>query len=78
MEDKGALGQPKTPNIAVENDGRTISVQVLEFKTSLLEAVEELHIHRVWCLTFASLFWLYTVCKNGIVAVLLEKTKLGM
>ncbi|XP_050955922.1 coiled-coil domain-containing protein 73 isoform X2 [Labeo rohita] len=46
MEDKGALGQPKTPNIAVENDGRTISLQVLEFKTSLLEAVEELHIHR--------------------------------
>ncbi|ROL51600.1 Coiled-coil domain-containing protein 73 [Anabarilius grahami] len=46
MEDKGALGQPKTPNIAIENDGRTISVQVLEFKTSLLEAVEELHIHR--------------------------------
>ncbi|XP_059392668.1 coiled-coil domain-containing protein 73-like [Carassius carassius] len=46
MEDKGALSQPKTPNIAVENDGRTISLQVLEFKTSLLEAVEELHIHR--------------------------------
>ncbi|XP_048015297.1 coiled-coil domain-containing protein 73-like isoform X1 [Megalobrama amblycephala] len=46
MEDKGALGQAKTPNIAIENDGRTISVQVLEFKTSLLEAVEELHIHR--------------------------------
>lgn len=56
MEDKGALGQPKTPNIAIENDGRTISVQVLEFKTSLLEAVEELHIHRVWSLTFASVF----------------------
>ncbi|NP_001410270.1 coiled-coil domain-containing protein 73 [Danio rerio] len=46
IEDKGALCQPKTPNSAVENDGRTISVQVLEFKTSLLEAVEELHIHR--------------------------------
>ncbi|XP_051548615.1 coiled-coil domain-containing protein 73-like [Myxocyprinus asiaticus] len=46
MEDKEALGQPKTPNIAFENDGRTISVQVLEFKTSLLEAIEELHIHR--------------------------------
>ncbi|XP_067291831.1 coiled-coil domain-containing protein 73-like [Pseudorasbora parva] len=46
VEDKRSLGQPKTPNIAVENDGRTISVQVLEFKTSLLEAVEELHIHR--------------------------------
>ncbi|XP_056106894.1 coiled-coil domain-containing protein 73-like [Rhinichthys klamathensis goyatoka] len=46
MEDEGALGQLKTPNIAIENDGRTISVQVLEFKTSLLEAVEELYIHR--------------------------------
>ncbi|KAF4095010.1 coiled-coil domain-containing protein 73-like isoform X2 [Onychostoma macrolepis] len=46
MDDKGALSQPKTPNIVVENDGRTISLQVLEFKTSLLEAVEELHIHR--------------------------------
>uniref|UniRef100_A0A8C1J4X3 Coiled-coil domain containing 73 n=1 Tax=Cyprinus carpio TaxID=7962 RepID=A0A8C1J4X3_CYPCA len=46
MEDKGALSQPKTPNIVEENDGRTISLQVLEFKTSLLEAVEELHIHR--------------------------------
>jgi len=56
MEDEGALGQLKTPNIAVENDGRTISVQVLEFKTSLLEAVEELYIHRVWCLTFTSVF----------------------
>ncbi|XP_051978681.1 coiled-coil domain-containing protein 73-like [Xyrauchen texanus] len=46
MEDKEALGQLKTPNIAFENDDHTISVQVLEFKTSLLEAVEELHIHR--------------------------------
>ncbi|KAI7812103.1 putative coiled-coil domain-containing protein 73, partial [Triplophysa rosa] len=45
MEDKSVLG-PKIPNIASENDGRTILVHVLEFKTSLLEAVEELHIHR--------------------------------
>ncbi|XP_043084768.1 coiled-coil domain-containing protein 73-like [Puntigrus tetrazona] len=45
MEDRSALGQPKTPNI-VEDDGRAISLQVLEFKTSLLEAVEELHIRR--------------------------------
>lgn len=52
MEDKVALGRPKTPNIVVENDGRTISLQVLEFKTSLLEAVEELHIHRLWGLSF--------------------------
>lgn len=62
MEDEGALCQPKTSNIGVENDGRTISVQVLEFKTSLLEAVEELYIHRVWCLTFTSVFWLDKMC----------------
>lgn len=46
MEDKSVLG-PKIPNVASENDGRTILVHVLEFKTSLLKAVEELHIHRV-------------------------------
>nr|XP_055048427.1 LOW QUALITY PROTEIN: uncharacterized protein LOC129433789 [Misgurnus anguillicaudatus] len=46
MEDKSALGQPKTPNVSPENNGRTISVHVLEFKASLLEAVEELHIRR--------------------------------
>ncbi|XP_065129579.2 coiled-coil domain-containing protein 73 [Paramisgurnus dabryanus] len=46
MEDKSALGQPKTPNISPESNGRSISVHVLEFKASLLEAVEELHIRR--------------------------------
>lgn len=46
MEDKSALGQPKTLNISPESNGRSISVHVLEFKASLLEAVEELHIRR--------------------------------
>ncbi|XP_056595847.1 coiled-coil domain-containing protein 73-like isoform X3 [Triplophysa dalaica] len=45
MEDRSVLGL-KIPNVASENDGRTILVHVLEFKTSLLKAVEELHIHR--------------------------------
>ncbi|XP_077066653.1 coiled-coil domain-containing protein 73 [Siphateles boraxobius] len=67
MEDEGALCQPKTPNIAVENDSRTISVQVLEFKTSLLEAVEELYIHRD-----AETRYEEQICK-----LVLEKQELG-
>ncbi|XP_053091227.1 uncharacterized protein LOC113546502 isoform X3 [Pangasianodon hypophthalmus] len=36
----------KSSDVVPETDSGIISVQLLEFKTSLLEAVEELHIHR--------------------------------
>lgn len=39
-----------------EMDSGIISVQLLEFKTSLLEAAEELHIHRVWSISPVHLF----------------------
>ncbi|TRY98474.1 hypothetical protein DNTS_020565 [Danionella cerebrum] len=46
MENESTLGRVKIPTDPKESEGRSISVQVLEFKTSLLEAVEELHIRR--------------------------------
>lgn len=73
MEDKSVLG-PKIPNVASENDGRTILVHVLEFKTSLLKAVEELHIHRVWFLHSLHVFWRCKPEQYRIVVLRIEKS----
>ncbi|KAI4892689.1 hypothetical protein NFI96_016008 [Prochilodus magdalenae] len=46
IEENGLDCRSRSSEVIHEPDSGIISVQLLEFKTSLLEAVEELHIHR--------------------------------